>query len=51
MLVATPVFEMWDSANLAFMLAPVLTIAAVECLEKFGNKQQKGNMDAQPGDW
>jgi len=41
MLVATPVFEMWDSANLAFMLAPVLTIAAVECLEKFGNKQQK----------
>jgi 3-(methylthio)propanoyl-CoA dehydrogenase len=41
MLVATPVFEMWDSANLAFMLAPVLTIAAVECLEKFGSKLQK----------
>ena len=40
-LVATPVFEMWDSANLAFMLCPVLTIAAVECLEKFGTKQQK----------
>ncbi len=40
-LVATPVFEMWDSANLAFMLCPVLTIAAVECLEQFGTKQQK----------
>ena len=35
-LVATSVFEMWDGANLAFMLCPVLTIAAVECLEKFG---------------
>lgn len=41
MLVATPVFEMWDAANLAFMLCPVLTIAGVECLEKFGNDQQK----------
>ena len=40
-LVATPVFEMWDSANLAFMLCPVLTIAAVECLEQFGTEQQK----------
>jgi 3-(methylthio)propanoyl-CoA dehydrogenase len=41
MLVATPVFEMWDAANLAFMLCPVLTIAGVECLEKFGTEQQK----------
>ncbi len=41
LLVATPVFEMWDSANLAFMLCPVLTIAAVECLEKFGSDAQK----------
>jgi len=41
MLVATPVFEMWDAANLAFMLCPVLTIAGVECLEKFGSTQQK----------
>ncbi len=40
-LVATPVFEMWDSANLAFMLCPVLTIAAVECLERFGSDAQK----------
>ena len=41
LLLATPVFEMWDSANLAFMLCPVLTIAAVECLEEFGNISQK----------
>ena len=41
MLVATPVFEMWDAANLAFMLCPVLTIAAVECLEKFGTDKQQ----------
>jgi alkylation response protein AidB-like acyl-CoA dehydrogenase len=41
LLVATPVFEMWDSANLAFMLCPVLTIAAVECLERFGSDAQK----------
>jgi len=41
LLVATPVFEMWDAANLAFMLCPVLTIAAVECIEKFGTEQQK----------
>tara|TARA_R110000868_G_scaffold4155_4_gene25218 strand:+ start:1511 stop:3268 length:1758 start_codon:yes stop_codon:yes gene_type:complete len=41
MLVATPVFEMWDAANLAFMLCPVLTIAGVECLEKFGSAEQK----------
>ena len=40
-LVATAVFEMWDSANLAFMLCPVLTIAAVECLEKFGTDEQQ----------
>tara|TARA_B100000686_G_scaffold352523_1_gene454779 strand:- start:1279 stop:3036 length:1758 start_codon:yes stop_codon:yes gene_type:complete len=40
-LIATPVFEMWDSANLAFMLCPVLTIAAVECINLFGNEAQK----------
>ena len=41
LLLATPVFEMWDGANLAFMLCPVLTIAAVECLEEFGTEEQK----------
>lgn len=41
LLLATPVFEMWDGANLAFMLSPVLTIAAVECLEEFGSNEQK----------
>ena len=34
MLVATPVFEMWDAANLAFMLCPVLTIAGVVQLQR-----------------
>ena len=41
LLLATPVFEMWEGANLAFMLCPVLTIAAVECLEEFGTDEQK----------
>ncbi|MEC7489135.1 MAG: acyl-CoA dehydrogenase [Pseudomonadota bacterium] len=40
-LVATPVFEMWDAANLAFMVCPVLTIAAVECIGEFGTEEQK----------
>ena len=41
LLLATPVFQMWEGANLAFMLCPVLTIAAVECLEEFGTDEQK----------
>ena len=40
-LVATPVFEMWDSANLGFALCPVLSIAGAEMLEKFGTEEQK----------
>ena len=41
MLVSTPVFEMWDSANLAFMLCPVLTIAGAEMLQRYGSERQK----------
>ncbi len=41
MLVATPVFEMWDSANLGFALCPVLSIAGAEMLEKYGTDGQK----------
>ena len=41
MLVATPVFEMWDSANLGFALCPVLSIAGAEMLEKYGTDEQK----------
>ena len=41
MLVATPVFEMWDAANLAFMLCPVLTIAGAEMLQRYGSEEQK----------
>ena len=40
-LVATPVFEMWDSANLGFALCPVLSIAGAEMLEQFGTEEQK----------
>ena len=40
-LVATPVFEMWDSANLGFALCPVLSIAGAEMLEEFGTEEQK----------
>ena len=49
LLLATPVFEMWEGANLAFMLCPVLTIAAVECLEEFGTDEQKEKMVAEAG--
>ncbi len=41
MLVSTPVFEMWDSANLGFALCPVLSIAGAEMLEKYGTDEQK----------
>ncbi len=41
LLVATPVFEMWDSANLAFALCPVLSIAGAEMLGEFGTEEQK----------
>ena len=41
MLVSTPVFEMWDSANLGFALCPVLSIAGAEMLEKYGTGEQK----------
>ena len=41
MLLATPVFEMWDSANLALMLCPVLSIAGVEMLQRYGTEEQK----------
>jgi len=40
-LVATPVMEMWKSANLSFSLCPLLTTGAVEALLLCGTEEQK----------
>ena len=40
-LVATPVMEMWKSANMAFSLCPLLTAGAVEALLLTGTEAQK----------
>ncbi len=37
----TALWEMWDSANMAFSLCPVLTQAAVDVLQRHGSKEQK----------
>ena len=39
--VATPVEEMWHSANMAFDLCPLLTQGAIEALELCGTPEQK----------
>jgi alkylation response protein AidB-like acyl-CoA dehydrogenase len=39
--VATPVMEMWKSANLSFSLCPLLTTGAVEALLLCGTEEQK----------
>lgn len=38
---ATPLAEMWHSANMAFALCPMLTQATVEALEKYGSAHLK----------
>ena len=40
-LVATPVMEMWKSANMAFSLCPLLTGGAIEALLLRGSAEQK----------
>jgi alkylation response protein AidB-like acyl-CoA dehydrogenase len=40
-LVATPVSEIWDSANLAFSLCPMLTLSAIELLTIHGTDEQR----------
>ena len=40
-LVATAVNEMWDSANLAFSLCPLLGVGAVDMLFAHGTREQK----------
>ena len=37
----TALWEMWDSANLAFSLCPVLTQATIDALERHGTTEQK----------
>jgi len=39
--VATPVAEMWNSANMAFALCPLLNQGAIELLSAHGTKAQK----------
>src|SRR5918995_6302140 len=39
--VATAVWEMWNSANLAFCLCPILTQAGVELLLRHGSDEQR----------
>ncbi|MCZ6895152.1 MAG: acyl-CoA dehydrogenase [Gammaproteobacteria bacterium] len=40
-LIATAVSEMWDSANMAFSLCPLLTAGAIEAIERHGNESLK----------
>jgi len=40
-IVATPVMEMWKSANMAFSLCPLLTAGAVEAILLRGSDEQK----------
>jgi len=52
-LVATPVGEMWRSANLAFALCPMLARAAVEALSQHGSEKLKATYLAKlvSGEW
>ena len=40
-LVATALFDLWHSANMAFALCPMLTQAAVEAVSRYGSREQK----------
>ena len=40
-LVATGLFDLWHSANMAFALCPMLTQAAVEAVSRYGSEAQK----------
>jgi alkylation response protein AidB-like acyl-CoA dehydrogenase len=40
-LISTAVSEMWNSANLAFALCPLLTQGAIEAIESHGSDRQK----------
>lgn len=40
-LIATGLFELWHSSNMAFALCPMLTQAAVEAVSRYGSPEQK----------
>ena len=40
-LVATALFDLWHSSNMAFTLCPMLTQAAVEAVSRYGTPEQK----------
>ncbi len=52
-LVATPVSEIWGSANLAFSLCPMLTLSAIELLTTHGTDDQRTTYLAKliAGEW
>lgn len=39
--IATAVFEMWTSANMAFALCPLLSLSAIELLTRIGSEEQR----------
>ena len=41
MTLTTALWEMWDSANMAFSLCPLLTQAAIDALERHASNEQK----------
>lgn len=43
MLVSTAVSELWNSANMAFGLCPMLTQGAAELIHRYGSQQQQDN--------
>jgi alkylation response protein AidB-like acyl-CoA dehydrogenase len=40
-LLNTPTYEMWNAANMAFALAPLLGAGATECIKHHGSDEQK----------
>ncbi len=40
-LIATGLFDLWHSSNMAFALCPMLTQAAVEAISRYGSQTQK----------
>ncbi len=52
-LVATALFDLWHSSNMAFALCPMLTQAAVEAVSRYGSAEQKETYLAKmvSGEW
>ncbi|MBT8472320.1 MAG: acyl-CoA dehydrogenase family protein, partial [Marinicaulis sp.] len=52
-IIATPLLDMWHTSNMAFTLCPMLTQAAVEAVQQYGNADQKEKYLAKmiSGEW